>query len=194
MTLLTGEADFIPFGFAGGHYDPDTKLVRFGARDYDPETGRWTAKDPILFAGAQTNLYAYVDNDPVNAVDPTGLLNPTKFGVGCVNSVLGLSGMVAGVDRIAGGGNVASVAWGGFRFGLGLGNLARGHRQIKEALNESWDDAQWKNLWGLAPFGQYYDDPHELTAFEWVSFQSRSFVLDPVGTAGKLARKWFDFE
>jgi uncharacterized protein RhaS with RHS repeats len=38
---------FQPFGYAGGLYDRDTGLVRFGARDYDPETGRWTAKDPI---------------------------------------------------------------------------------------------------------------------------------------------------
>jgi YD repeat-containing protein len=30
---------FQPFGFAGGLYDPDTKLVRFGARDYDAFTG-----------------------------------------------------------------------------------------------------------------------------------------------------------
>ena len=62
-----------PFGFAGGLYDPDTELVRFGARDYDAETGRWTASDPILFRGGQSNLYAYVNNDPVNYRDPTGL-------------------------------------------------------------------------------------------------------------------------
>ena len=61
---------YIPFGFAGGLYDPDTGLVRFGARDYDPETGRWTAKDPIGFAGGDTNLYGYVLNDPVNWIDP----------------------------------------------------------------------------------------------------------------------------
>ncbi|MDZ7828350.1 MAG: RHS repeat-associated core domain-containing protein [Halofilum sp. (in: g-proteobacteria)] len=42
---------FQPFGFAGGLHDRDTGLVRFGARDYDPEIGRWTAKDPIRFAG-----------------------------------------------------------------------------------------------------------------------------------------------
>jgi RHS repeat-associated protein len=66
---------FQPFGFAGGLYDRDTKLVRFGARDYDAETGRWTAKDPILFAGGDTNLYGYVLNDPVNAVDPSGLFS-----------------------------------------------------------------------------------------------------------------------
>jgi RHS repeat-associated protein len=64
---------FQPFGFAGGLYDRDTRLVRFGARDYDAETGRWTAKDPILFAGGDTNLYGYVLNDPVNWIDPFGL-------------------------------------------------------------------------------------------------------------------------
>lgn len=63
---------FQPFGFAGGHYDRDTSLVRFGARDYDPSTGRWTAKDPLGFGGGQANLYAYVGNDPLNFVDPSG--------------------------------------------------------------------------------------------------------------------------
>jgi uncharacterized protein RhaS with RHS repeats len=47
--------------------------VRFGARDYDPEIGRWLSKDPILFAGGDTNLYGYVLNDPVNSIDPEGL-------------------------------------------------------------------------------------------------------------------------
>jgi len=64
---------FQPFGFAGGLYDPDTGLTRFGARDYDAEIGRWTAKDPILFDGGDTNLYGYVSNDPVNWIDPEGL-------------------------------------------------------------------------------------------------------------------------
>ena len=64
---------FQPFGFAGGIYDQDTGLVRFGARDYDPETGRWTAKDPIRFDGDGPNLYGYVLNDPVNKLDEDGL-------------------------------------------------------------------------------------------------------------------------
>ena len=64
---------FQPFGFAGGLYDQETKLLRFGARDYDPTTGRWTTKDPVLFAGADSNLYEYTKNDPINVVDPSGL-------------------------------------------------------------------------------------------------------------------------
>ncbi len=64
---------FQPFGFAGGLYDPDTGLVRFGARDYEAETGRWTSKDPILLDGGQANLYLYVGGDPVNRLDPEGL-------------------------------------------------------------------------------------------------------------------------
>jgi RHS repeat-associated protein len=64
---------FQPFGYAGGLYDRHTRLTRFGARDYDAETGRWTNRDPILFAGGQANLYTYVLGDPVNSFDPYGL-------------------------------------------------------------------------------------------------------------------------
>lgn len=63
----------LPFGFAGGLYDRDTGLVRFGAREYDAHVGRWTSKDPILFGGGDSNLFAYTLNDPVNRLDPSGL-------------------------------------------------------------------------------------------------------------------------
>ena len=63
----------IPFGFAGGLYDADTKLTRFCYRDYDAYTGKWTTKDPIGFSGGDSNLYGYVLGDPVNFVDPSGL-------------------------------------------------------------------------------------------------------------------------
>ncbi len=64
---------FQPFGFAGGLYDRDTRLTRFGARDYDAETGRWTAKDPIRFKGGDANLYVYIKNNPLRWTDPSGL-------------------------------------------------------------------------------------------------------------------------
>lgn len=63
----------VPFGFAGGLHDRDTGLVRFGYRDYSPELGRFVSKDPLDFAGGDTNLYAYSMSDPVNFIDPLGL-------------------------------------------------------------------------------------------------------------------------
>jgi len=71
VTLDTNPG-FQPFGFAGGLSDRQTGLVRFGARDYDPEIGRWTSKDPIGFAGG-LGIYVYGLNDPINHRDLTGL-------------------------------------------------------------------------------------------------------------------------
>ncbi|MEM7127006.1 MAG: RHS repeat-associated core domain-containing protein [Chloroflexota bacterium] len=64
---------FQPFGFAGGIYDTDIGLTRFGARDYDAEVGRWASKDPIGFKGTDSNLHSYTYNDPINWIDPNGL-------------------------------------------------------------------------------------------------------------------------
>ncbi|MBK9694529.1 MAG: hypothetical protein IPO76_03925 [Elusimicrobia bacterium] len=61
------------FGYAGGLYDQDTKLTRFGARDYDARTGRWTAKDPIGFNGGTRICTRMWKNDPINRIDPLGL-------------------------------------------------------------------------------------------------------------------------
>ncbi len=84
-------AGFQAFGFAGGLYDPDTGLVRFGARDYDPEAGRWTAKDPIFFAGLSGNLYGYTFNDPINFIDTDGQFVQVLVGaaIGAVSSAIG---------------------------------------------------------------------------------------------------------
>ncbi len=74
------ESVLVPFGFAGGLYDRDTGLVLFGYRNYDPEIGRWTSKDPIGLSGGTADLYAYCGNDPINNVDPTGLFDSAYWG------------------------------------------------------------------------------------------------------------------
>jgi RHS repeat-associated protein len=82
------------FGFAGGLRDIDTELVHFGARDYDPSIARWLAKDAIGFAGGDSNLYAYVDNDPVNLIDTDGMsaeqviMDSARYGVLTLISVI----------------------------------------------------------------------------------------------------------
>ena len=106
--LQDSNAGFQPFGFAGGLYDPDTGLVRFGARDYAPEVGRWTAKDPIGFRGGDPNLYGYVLDDPINWTDPRGRIicggeKCAHFGLG------GLLGTTTTVP-LPDGGSVAAAA------------------------------------------------------------------------------------
>jgi len=70
-TVMLGAEDFLPMGFAGGLYDAETALTRFGARDYDGLTGRWTEKDPL--SQLQTSLYGYSNSDPIGQSDLTGL-------------------------------------------------------------------------------------------------------------------------
>ena len=114
--------DLQPFGFAGGLYDHDTGLVRFGARDYDAYTGRWTAKDPILFDGGDANLYAYVGSDPINLIDPSGrvvwVLPAVAAGTVLATTV---AGAIAGYTY--GGGTAEAAALGasaGLVSGVGL--------------------------------------------------------------------------
>lgn len=117
---------FQPFGFAGGLYDPDTKLLRFGARDYDPEVGRWTARDPILFWAGDTNLYGYVINDPVNWVDPDGRAFWVPMLAGGIAGGLlgGLGTAVAGGSWGEIGQNAAAGFIGGAIAGFPLGKVS----------------------------------------------------------------------
>lgn len=100
---------FQPFGFAGGLYDRDTRLTHFGARDYDAGTGRWTAQDPILFAGGDTNLYGYVLADPINLIDPSGNI-PLPLVLGLIGGGVGALANLAG-QLLASGGQFDCVDW-----------------------------------------------------------------------------------
>lgn len=73
----TDPATTTEFQFAGAHgYEREPGnalgLDYLHHRYYDPLAGRFITRDPIGYAGG-FNLYAYVDNDPLGFVDPTGL-------------------------------------------------------------------------------------------------------------------------
>jgi RHS repeat-associated protein len=63
-----------PWKFAGGFFDSSTGLYKYGIRYYDPTIGRWTQRTPggSLQETTKANPYVYADDDPVNAVDPSG--------------------------------------------------------------------------------------------------------------------------
>jgi RHS repeat-associated protein len=67
----TATTSGVPYRFAGYRLDAATGLYYVHARMYSPALGRFLQPDPIGIAGG-ANLYAYVGNDPINLVDPTG--------------------------------------------------------------------------------------------------------------------------
>ena len=96
------------FQYASGYYDAATKLVKFGARYYDPALGRWTQQDPVAgnLANPKTlNRYAYVGCDPINGTDPSGLSIlgcSTSSALSILAGILVAAGAAVGTWIIAG--------------------------------------------------------------------------------------------
>ena len=173
--LSDSNPDFaIPFGFAGGLHDRDTGLVRFGYRDYLPEIGKWTAKDPIDFAGGDSNLFGYVGNDPVNWVDPDGLRPPSIFppGVNIQKNIEEAKNMspIEFYNAVKGGGkwdykqkgsqyeDFGNYHYGvvGIAAGYSEGLLKRGAGAYQ--LYKQTSQPGWGNPLGSTPYG---DDPND---------------------------------
>ncbi|WFS64215.1 RHS repeat-associated core domain-containing protein [Pseudodesulfovibrio thermohalotolerans] len=113
----------VPIGFAGGLHDRDLGFVRFGWRDYDVNTGRWTAPDPIGDKGGDPDWYGYCLDDPVNGVDPLGLFQIIGDGPGgrIVGGIIGgaITGTISGGVSMGPAGAVTGAAVGGALGGLG---------------------------------------------------------------------------
>jgi RHS repeat-associated protein len=93
-----GELDGgMDLGYTGKGYDVTTGLYNYGYRDYQPGVARFTTVDPVRDG---VNWYAYVNNDPVNWVDPWGLTASD-----------GNTQRYIGSDRISAGGIIGPGEW-----------------------------------------------------------------------------------
>jgi RHS repeat-associated protein len=59
------------YRYTGRELDPDAELYYYRARYYDPQARRFISEDPIGLEGG-ANLYAYVGNNPLSFIDPSG--------------------------------------------------------------------------------------------------------------------------
>ncbi len=99
-----------PHLFTAREYDSETGLYYYRARHFHPGLGRFLQPDPLGCA-AGMNLYTYVNNNPVNAVDPLGLVTVIVHGIG--HHGKGYSG---GIKRAleSSGEQVIEIRWSGF--------------------------------------------------------------------------------
>jgi RHS repeat-associated protein len=83
------------FRYTGARIDAETNgLYDFRARMYSPTLGRFVQADPSGTKG-DINLYAYVGNDPLNAVDPSGLETQIGLAGGVTLAwILGVNGSI----------------------------------------------------------------------------------------------------
>ena len=81
------------FMFTGREYDKETGLYYYRARYYSPQLGRFLQTDPIGYKGG-LNIYAYCLNNPLDWVDPYGLVWARGMEIGVGAMVLGFLGII----------------------------------------------------------------------------------------------------
>jgi hypothetical protein len=161
---------------------------------YKTVSGRheWPNRDPIGELGG-LNLYGYVGNDPIDYIDPYGLFNYVKGGVGVINIGRGIYKGVKGGLELAigvpamivgpGTGPLAPLeeAGAGLVTAIGLADVTgasflvkRGGKQLGEASGDPCK-GHVRNLLGLLPFGALYDDPGESIGDALEKFENLPF-------------------
>lgn len=111
-----------PIRYRGYYYDTETGLYYLQSRYYAPDTGRFINADDVAFLGVtgtvlSCNLFAYCENDPVNAIDLGGYLKLGKHWWNKVSTVGKIIDIIicfipvlAGIAKLAKAGSIAAAA------------------------------------------------------------------------------------
>jgi RHS repeat-associated protein len=95
VTSQTNPAIDFRYGYTGRELDEATGLMSYRTRYYDPSTGQFISEDPLSFGAGDPNLYRYVFNSPINAIDPSGQISKTEFGL-IVSNVVASQSFIGG--------------------------------------------------------------------------------------------------
>ncbi|MFQ4150211.1 RHS repeat-associated core domain-containing protein [Arthrobacter sp. LAPM80] len=124
-----------PYLFKQGTQDRTTGWVKYGARYYNPTTGRFTQQDTLdtPLNPANANRYTYANNNPLNLSDPTGLISQCSL---LTDASLGLGAvsLATGVGAIFATGTILGAPAGAFLTGVSIASGALGLVYGVEAL------------------------------------------------------------
>ncbi len=146
--------------FPGQYYDQETGLSYNYNRYYDPKIGRYTQPDPVGLLGGM-NRYGYVQNDPVNLVDPNGQFIQIIAGALGGGIAGGITGAIVGfastyatsgslTQAVEGGltGSVAGAASGAIAGGLTAAGLPELGLSAAELAGSSiWGEGFLSGVW-----------------------------------------------
>jgi RHS repeat-associated protein len=137
-SYITGSSVNDKYKFTEKERDIETSYDYFGARYYDSEIGRWLSVDPLAHLRPGLSPYQYVQNNPLNRWDPTGMIDWRKITGGTITTVAGLGETITG-GAIAAGTSVTVVgAVGGTALMMhGLATTGFGFAQIIDGFVES---------------------------------------------------------
>jgi hypothetical protein len=127
-----------------------------------------------------------------------GSFNPVKAFVGGVNVVRGVTSVASGATLLLSGAALTPVgpisapvtAVGTAKVAAGIANFNRGAQQLGESVDDRGGPAA-KNLLGLLPFGQKFDDRAEPGPGEFVKNTFTRFVTNPGQAAVEAVEDFF---
>lgn len=179
------------WGLAGGFWDQDLGLVRFGVRHYDPSSGLFVTPDSYFIENAaecvrsplECNLYGYGRNNPLKYTDPTGniaetVLDVASIGAGVYSISRWDNNTSMGSKALDVGGLALDTVAAALPFipgGAGLGiKAARG----ADAITDSY-----KGVKEASAYLQSQGVPHHIRKSVLESFEKQTIAVRPAGNA-----------